>query len=395
MKLAIIGSGPLAIYAAAHFSKIGAHVVLFQRSPLGGNIAFCLHQKIDLEVDYPENKSVEQFWTDDLIPLIEYIEENKLTKKGEVLRVSKRFLHRNEDVKNRTRLLDLFRVVYSTNPKDSILKQLEENPEIFKQLGEKVVESLHEPVESFEDFDIVIEATGRGKSDFKMGPAGTLAINEKNLQKHSHFYYGKSFFEKFNDDGIKKIVLVGDDLSAYLALNKLTHWLFSHPDHKLTWISHSIINRDNKLVKNIFEQTNSEWILRKDKFEIELRAWRDLEDYMKAKIAKPIEPEIKLTMFEGYNITSVDKLLDREGVFVTIESPDFRSHANTKQDLRTIAGDVIVIQNGTNKWESLGESLIADEPGYYVINSDNLKDGVLEILKIEEKVMNFFSKSDQ
>jgi hypothetical protein len=43
----------------------------------------------------------------------------------------------------------------------------------------------------------------------------------------------------------------------------------------------------------------------------------------------------------------------------------------------------------------LGESLISEEPGYYVLNSETLKDGVLEILKIEEKVMNFFSKSDQ
>jgi len=40
MKMAIIGSGPLALYCAQHFDALGAEVVLFQRSPLGGRVRF-------------------------------------------------------------------------------------------------------------------------------------------------------------------------------------------------------------------------------------------------------------------------------------------------------------------------------------------------------------------
>ena len=153
MKIAVIGSGPLALYASAHFDQLGAHVVLFQRSALGGNLRFCVSKNIQGIVDYPETKSYEKCWNEDLIPLIEHLEERKITKVGDVLRVHKRFLHRDEVVLNRSRLVDLFRVIYTTNPKESILKQVEENPEVFKQLGEEVLNSLHEPVESFEDFD--------------------------------------------------------------------------------------------------------------------------------------------------------------------------------------------------------------------------------------------------
>ena len=86
------------------------------------------------------------------------LEKKEITKAGEVLRVHKRFLHPKESIAEKSRLHDLFRVIYSVNPKESILKQLEANPDMFKQLGEQVVNSLHMPVESFEDFDIVIAA---------------------------------------------------------------------------------------------------------------------------------------------------------------------------------------------------------------------------------------------
>ncbi len=173
MKLAIIGSGPTAIMSAVHFHKLGAEVILFQKSPLGGGIPFSLLHFPDLDL--------KRFWENEITPMIEYIEEEKLSLKGEVLRVHKRFLQDDEELESgRSRMTDLFRVVYSVNPADSILKQVEENPEIFKQLGPEVLKSLHIPVESFIDFDLVIEATGAGKHLRMMGPGGVFALNENN-----------------------------------------------------------------------------------------------------------------------------------------------------------------------------------------------------------------------
>lgn len=395
MKIAVIGSGPLALYASAHFYQLGAHVVLFQRSALGGNLRFCVSKNIQGVVDYPEEKSYEKFWKEDLVPLIEHLEERKITKVGDVLRVHKRFLHRDEEVLNRSRLVDLFRVIYTTNPKESILKQVEENPELFKQLGEDVLNSLHEPVESFEDFDIVIEATGLGKSEFKMGPSGTYALNEKNLNKHGHFYYGKDFFNYSDIDKHKNILVVGDSIGAYLTILKLEAWLFSKPEHKLTWIKHNQSSLENSLVSSVIKKSENDFEQKKSIFESELRKWRDLDDFVKAKIAKPVEPEKKFYLYEGYNVTSVDKLLDREGVFVTIESPDFRSYVTTHSDLKTIPCDIVVVQNGVDENENLGVNLKSDEPGHYMIQSNSIKEGMLQILEVEKKILQFFSREDQ
>src|SRR5690606_16440004 len=56
----------------------------------------------------------------------------------------------------RSRLSDMFRVVVSENPKGGVLKQVDENPEVFQKLGDDVLRSLHEPVETFHDVDLVI-----------------------------------------------------------------------------------------------------------------------------------------------------------------------------------------------------------------------------------------------
>ena len=76
---------------------------------------------------------------------------------GFVERVHKRFLSLDEEVPGKSRLQDLFRVIFSNDPKNSILTQVESNPELFEKLGEEVLNSLNEAVESFEDFDLVID----------------------------------------------------------------------------------------------------------------------------------------------------------------------------------------------------------------------------------------------
>ena len=136
MKLAIIGSGPLALFCAQHFEELGAEVVVFQRSPLGGSLRFMLEHGPEMQVAYKqESLSVKSLWQNHLVSVIESLEKKNLTKAGEVLRVHKRFLSKSESISKHTRLHDLFRVIYSVNPKEAILKQLEENPEMFKQLG--------------------------------------------------------------------------------------------------------------------------------------------------------------------------------------------------------------------------------------------------------------------
>lgn len=397
MKLAIIGSGPLAIFCAQHFDQLGAEVVLFQKGPLGGNIRFLLKHFPDMEIHFHgERKSLKQFWEKDLIPAIEYIEERHLTKAGEVLRVHKRFLHNDERIYGKSRLHDLFRVIFSVNPKEAILKQLEENPEMFNQLGDQVVNSLHMPVESFEDFDLVIDARGMGRSPMPMGAANASALNEKNLKGSAALFYQKAIFDCPLEEK-KSLVLVGNTDMAALALLKCREWLFERHDHSLCWVTHNEITKSfhsdwltsevNKLLQDVKVQFENE----KGVFETKIRQWRDLEDYIKVKVPKPIEPESKLKIYQGYDVTSVDRLLDREGVFATIESPDFRDYAQMN-DLKTLPADAIFIGNGVidSSLFEAGEKI--NEPGYYILKGEDLTSGLSQIKKIEENILSFFSR---
>jgi hypothetical protein len=121
--------------------------------------------------------------------------------------------------------------------------------------------------------------------------------------------------------------------------------------------------------------------------------WRDLEDYIKAKIPKPLEPQPKIIIYQGYDVTSVDKLLDREGVFATIESPDFRSCSIIANDLKTLPAETIMIARGVeNDWQ-FSKGIDINEDGYYRLNATSLNEVFDEIRSIEQRVLAFFTRT--
>jgi len=373
--------------------------VLFQKSPLGGSVRFLLNHFPEMEIPFNgTQKKLSEFWSQDLVPAIEYIEQRNLTKAGEVLRVHKRFLHNEEVIYGKSRLYDLFRVVFSVNPKEAILKQLEENPEMFKQLGDQVVNSLHMPVESFEDFDIVIDARGEGREPMPMGAANACALNEKNLRGTAAIYYEKAIFD-CSLENKKSVVLVGHSDSAALALLKCKEWLFAKPEHTLSWVTHTDYTNpfhhewlDGEVAKFI-QDVKIHFEKEKEIFEKKIHEWRDLEDYVKVKVPKPVEPEAKLRIFQGYDVTSVDRLLDREGVFTTIESPDFRDNAPVN-DLKTLPADAIFVGCGSIETSLFESGVRADEPGHYILNGATLASCQHQIQKIEEDILSFFSRAE-
>ncbi|MBC7537765.1 MAG: hypothetical protein H7281_03030 [Bacteriovorax sp.] len=400
MKLAIIGSGPLAILCAQYFDQIGAEVTLFQKNALGGNLRFLLDHFPEMEVSYQNQiKTIKSLWDENITPVITALEEKNLTKAGEVLRVHKRFLHPSETVSNKSRLHDLFRVIYSVNPKEAILKQLEENPDMFKQLGEQVMNSLHLPVESFEDFDIVIEARGWGRPTCGMGPSNAMALNENNIKDSAALFYEKDIFLKLTFEGKKHLVLVGHNETAILTLLKCKEWIFSNPTHSLSWVTHLPVSEklDNNWLnielEKLLHYSQSLFDKEKIEFEKKMHDWRDLEDYVKVKIPKPIEPEAKLKVFQGYDVTSVDRLLDRDGVFATIETPDFRDYAKTPNDLKTLPAEAILIACGVELEDSVAKGLQVNEPGFYRLEASNLTLGLEQIKLIEEKLLAYFSRA--
>ena len=401
MKLAVIGSGPLALLCAKHFYELGAHVVLFQRSPLGGNIRFLLSHFPNMKIDWNNSElTIKEFWESQMVPLISEVESNGITKAGDILRVHKRFLHKSETIEDRSRLHDLFRVVYSVNPKDSILAQVAENQEIFNQLGEDVLKSLHQPVESFEDFDLVVEASGLGGSPCYLGASHVPALNELNLKDNAPLFYEKDIFTHFSFEGKKHIIVIGDSESSILVLLKAQKWLYAHKENSITWVTHSPVGKSfhhpwfNKELHQMLMGAEELYENEKIHFEEKMHEWRDLEDYMKAKVPKPTEPEAKIKIFQGYNASSVDKLLDRQQVFVTIESPDFRAHATTPKDLKTLSADAILICNGIERESSVARGMAVDEPGYFKLDAASIIEGQAKLAMIEKKILTYFSRAD-
>lgn len=400
MKLAIIGSGPLAILCAQHFDQLGAEVSLFQKNALGGNVRFLLEYFPEMEVSFENQvKTIKTLWNENIAKAITNLEEKNLTRAGEVLRVHKRFLHREEKISDKSRLHDLFRVIYSVNPKEAILKQLEENPEMFEQLGEQVMDSLHLPVESFEDFDIVIEARGIGRSALGMGPSNAMALNENNIRETAAIFYEKDIFSKLNFEGKSHLILVGHSETAILALLKCKEWVFSNPANSLSWVTSAPISKKfknnwlNIELEKLLDFSQSLFDKEKIQFEKKMHAWRDLEDYEKVKIPKPILPSARLKVFQGYDVTSVDRLLDREGLFATIESPDFRDYATSLNDLKTLPAEALLVACGVDLDESVARGLQVNEPGFYRLDASDLTCGFAQIKLIEEKILAFFSRA--
>lgn len=396
MKMAILGSGPLAILAAHHFDQMGAEVSLFQRSPLGGNLRKVMDEHPDFKINYDsKNISLKEFFEQVIVPTVSSLEEFNLTKHGDVLRVHKRFLHPTESVPGRTRMYDLFRVVFSRNPQETILKQMQETPELFKDLGEDVINSLHKPVESFDDFDIVIEARGLGKDPAPMGAGKSFALNENNLRESSLLFYEKDIFSKLDLKDKKTVILVGEGPSCNMALLKFKDWLLDNPANELHWVTHRPADKScgvewlDQEVAKFRKEIADRFDKVKLEYETKIREWRDLEDYVKVKVPKPIEPTPLLVEHIGYDVTSVDRLLDREGVFTTIESPDFRAYATKPSDMMTLAADALCIARGV-----VEESFMpTTEPGYYVLNSASVETVVSDIKKIEENILNYFKKA--
>ena len=401
MKCAVIGSGPVAILAAQYFDQMGAEVTLFQRSALGGQLKNFLLDQSTFVFWNDQEYSIQRFFEEILKPAVLSIEEYNISKQGDVLRVHKRFLHPGEVIHNHTRLHDLFRVIYSLNPRETILKQLEENPEMFKALGEDVIQSLHKPVENFLDFDIVIEARGFGRDSIPMGAGQSYALNELNLKDNSEIYYEERIFKDFKVVDQKSLVLVGhQELSGFVILF-LKSWLLENPEHELHWIcpyGKRLSTQNPKIERDVqafISELDDKFEQSKKDFQKAIHEWRDLEDYIKVKIPMPKEPVSQLRIYHGYDVTSVDRLLDQPGLFITIETPEYRQLAHFEgPTMLTLRADAILVTQG-KKTKTLGDGFPNDhEIGYYNLNGVSLIDLQYKLDEIKNNLMSYFKKSE-
>ncbi len=389
MKMAVCGGGPTALEAAWYFHQLGADVTVFASGELGG-MARRMARK---HPHMPGSRgTLAQEWEEHLLPLIQKVQSEVRIRPARALRAHKRFLSHAETIPGRTRLLDMFRVVFVTDASESIREQMQENPEAFKETLEKYgpefLQSLKSPIESFEDFDLVLDCRGPFQKATPMGPAGTWALNEASLfqdaEVRKRVVYGlRELLDWEAPEDAHHVMILGDDPTAAVALVKLWAWAQERPERHLTVASTLSSLPQGPGLEQVLKEENEVWALRVADFEKKIAQWKELEPHVQAKIPRPAEPVRKLDFLPGHNATALDRLIDRPGLFVTLERPDFRGEAA----LVTLGPDAIVVATGHRPEKDFSQGVREVEPGYYTLSSAG------DIPAVEKDILSYFSRA--
>ena len=254
-------------------------------------------------------------------------------------------------------------------------------------------------IESYEDFDLVINASGYFETPLPMGPGDDYAINEIEVSKDHHIFYG--LVEREDIEAAKVVTLVGDDIVNLSNLKLITEIFKEKENFKLQIICENgnpFLDRNRESInfkignfQNLIQFNQEEFDRLIKEFEVKITQWKNLEDHIRAKKPRPAEPSSRLTIFNGATVSAVDKLLDQQGLFLTIEGSQL---LNTTEQLKTISTDAIIVSQGFSKVD-IFEKLVIEEVGYFRIKNELLVDGIAEFKNIENEMMKFFSKVEE
>ncbi len=404
MKVAVIGGGVLGMEMARRLHEMEAAVTLFTKSgKLGGKLARMASYEPEFHIG---SASAAQYIEEKIRPLEESLRSSIPIKEVEVLRVNKRFLAPEEHVEGRSRLSDLFRVIYRVDPTELIKTQQVENPELYKNFDEEMLKSLGEELEAFEDFDMVVDASGVMENPNHLGPGGVPALNELGLSKKGKSFYGWDFIEGLKSNLDKKnIVIAGFDEAAALAVLELKNWL-GNRSNILTLVCEknrpfeNLSNSTKVKFESFMNEAEAGFTKEMEEYREKVFAWRELDEHIKAKTPMPTEPRPPFEILLSSYITSIDCLVDQEGWFLTVE--------NKEENLRTLKADIVLSLKGFKKGRSLSEGLqthynfgmtnpvnddgIHPEAGFYTLIGSDIEMGISKIDPIIENMLSFFSK---
>lgn len=428
MKLAILGSTPIALEAAVRFHAHGAALTWFKGTdedvyPLFTSATFApldftsetglaLLQSIDKKYS-PKVFSWNEWQEFYAAPLEQYLRSEQKVRNQQVVSITKRYLAPQESIAGKTRFHDLFRVIFLVNPKEFIEQQKEADPEKYQKLTSEFVGSLQSTIEMFEDFDMVLDcrlplergslaisgrALGEGRVSSDKLISGLMVLKHPELIKDSA--------------EVREIALIGSEALAAEVLLKLGDWITdprsriflittesqpfaafeakAHPETKKAFL-HFMQGVEERLEKDF------------NQFHQKLREWQELDDFVQVKMPKPVEPIPQLNFFSGHNATAIDELIDRKRLFLTLEKPDFREGLkhpeNNRVELKTLGVDMVLVANPMKR-QNIAQHLGPKEPGYFSLDVElptvsDFWQKENELLKgIEDEVFKLFSPVD-
>ena len=367
MKLAILGSSPIALETAVRFHLHGASLTWFNASEGQLHFAFASGHlnwettTSELGWELIKEKPAEQFspelWTQKYLnPLTQILKSGQEVKTHPVLSITKRYLGLDEDIKGKSRFLDLFRVIFQVNPAEFIDKQKDSDPEMYEKLNAEFVQSLQSHIEMYEDFDVVIDVREATLAQ-SLGASGK-ALGEARISPQ-HISYGAEAMRSGSimdpKGAVREMALIGSGELAVETLLCLQDWMkdihtrlfvVTHESEPFEEFLKSAVNSTKEKFQALLSDMQNEWESERETFHIKLREWQELDDFVQVKIPKPAEPIPRLNFFSGHNVTAVDQLIDRKRLFLTLEKPDFREgkwHSeNNELDLKTVGVDHVL-----------------------------------------------------
>lgn len=429
MKIAICGMGPAGLEASIYFYQLGAEIKIFEAQTFGasliafpedslmegnwGEITSEFGRSLTINEQLEHKPTVSQYLNQYFFPLIQQLNLSQFSQKALVKRVHKRFLQIDQEIPGTTRLRDLFRVVYVS---EVIIDEANQDyyNELVTKLGAEVVNSLKESIEHYEDFDLVIDCTGPYAKPSLAGPSGTFAIGEERLKNSPQLVYGlpHALTKIKNLKEESEIALYGTTMESALALHELEAWIFTGGNHlRLLAIEtnpfEALLNSKQineksagEKAKKILKRNEDEFAADIKKFETKLEEWKNLDDFVQVKYPRPTEPLKKIEVIIGGVVTALDKLIDQDKVFLTVEFPEFyTNNAKGNADLMTVGQDLLLVLNGHQKNSHLAHGLrlngagpLHPEPGFYTLNGTQIK--IIGDLKlIETDLMKYFSRT--
>lgn len=428
MKLAIIGSSPIALEAALCFHSHGASLTWYRGGEedfyeLFPSAAFKPSDFIsELGLGYlkqlgrdfkPKSFNWDEWWREYAAPLAQYLASEQKVRSEEVISVTKRFLAPEENIAGKSRFYDLFRVIFLVDPQKFIQEQKESDPEKYQKLSQELVGSLQSTIEMFEDFDLVIDArfanrpssialSGRALGEKRLSGdkliqgLAVLRETKKNLQQHD----------------VREIALIGSETLAAEVLLQMDEWL-KDPRNRLFLITHEeepfthfltnargeVMHKVRALLHTVEERLEKDF----DSFHQALREWQQLDDFVRAKKPRPAEPIPQVNFFSGHNVTAIDELIDRQRLFLTLEKPEFREGKkhpeNNRVELKTIGVDRVINGHELTK-NPITSGLSQHEPGYFELKvtmptkKAAWENDLSHLKGIEDEVFKLFSPAD-
>ena len=426
MKLAILGSSPIALEAALRFHLHGASLTwfnppeeeiesYFQNGLLSD--AYVSEAGLTLleELGRPYKKETPfdfVHWKNSyFIPLASYLAQEQKIRSHEVVSINKSFLAPGEIPKGKSRFLDLFRVIFQVNPEEFIKEQKEINPETYARLSAEFVDSLQTTLEMYEDFDLVLDL--RRPLLTKSISVTGRALGEGRVSQE-HVKYGVNALIEARaldpqNAQIREVALVGSGPMAAEILSSLGEWIKDQRNRLFVvsteawpfeeYLKHAEDQAAKKL-QDVFSHMENEFEKEVNTFHQKLREWQSLDDFVQAKMPRPVEPIPRLVFFSGHNATAVDQLIDKRRLFLTLEKPEFREGnrqpENNTLELKTIGVDQILVANRPVR-SKIETELATNEVGFFEfdVTMPNLKKAWshdLEKLKgIEHEIFKLFS----